>query len=378
MSGPVQKAVRGCMLAVVLVVFLLSGCTPQSVSSHKLVYIPILADASWLFADGAFISGVELAVEELNNAYAERGFVFKTEVIDDQASYEEGVKNAAQVAANPEVTAVLNLQNFDVTKTTADMLAEAGKVVFFPYGAYDSLFTRDNPFLFCGVPSFADLGEAMARYVLQMGYKRIAIYYNGVQSQEELVTALELSLLGSECKVVDYVSSIISPSQFTAIDARWRALGVEAVVIAQYGLDPAFKVLEIIRGANRELAVIGEPIFNRAIALAKYKDIAEGMVVPSTLVLEESERLAAFRKRYREKYGHEPDTWAVQGYDLVRLIADTSVQLDTTDPARLAEAFHAEEGYQGVGRLIRFEKGGALVVDVSKLPMLTCRDGQFL
>jgi hypothetical protein len=39
---------------------------------------------------------------------------------------------------------------------------------------------------------------------------------------------------------------------------------------------------------------------------------------------------------------------------------------------------HSEAGYQGVGRLIRFEQGGALQVDVDKLPMLTCRDGQFL
>jgi hypothetical protein len=30
-----------------------------------------------------------------------------------------------------------------------------------------------------------------------------------------------------------------------------------------------------------------------------------------------------------------------------------------------------------VGRRIQFERGGALVVDVDKLPMLTCRDGVF-
>ncbi len=375
---PVRKRGRCLVLALCLSALLLAGCTPQGDSGRRLLYIPILADASWLYADGAFISGVNLAVEELTREYAGAGLVIRTEVLDDQASYEEGVKNAAEVAANPEVTAVLNLQNFDVTKTTADMLAAAGKVVLFPYGAYDSLFTRDNPYLFCGVPSFADLGEAMAKYVQDAGLKRIAVYYNGVQSQEELVTAFELALFDSEAKVVDYVSSIISPSHFSTIDARWKALGVDGVVIAQYGLDPAFRVLEIIRQSNGEVAIIGEPIFNRANALAVYKDVAEGMVVPSTLVLEESERLEAFRERYRQKYGHEPDIWAVQGYDLVRLVVDTAVHLDTTDPARIAQGMHSEAGYQGVGRLIRFEQGGALQVDVDKLPMLTCRDGQFL
>ena len=116
-------------------------------------------------------------------------------------------------------------------------------------------------------------------------------------------------------------------------------------------------------------------IFNRANALAQYRDIAEGMVVPSTLVLEESERLAAFRERYRQKYGHDPDIWAVQGYDMVRMIADTAARLGTTDPARIAEALHEPAGYQGAGRLIQFEQGGALVVEVHKLPILVCRMG---
>jgi len=365
------------VLLLILPALLLAGCTQQKGNGQSLIYIPILADASWLFADGAFISGVNMAVEELNREYADRGIEVKAEVLDDAGGYEQGVKIAAQVAADPAVTAVLNLQNFDVSKTTADMLAAAGKVVLFPYGAYDSLFARGNPYLFCGVPSFANLGEAMAKYAMDAGYKRIAVYYNGLQSQEELVTAFELALMDSDAKVVDYVSSIISPSQFISINNRWQALGVEAVVMAQYGLDPAFRVLEIIREANSAVAVIGEPIFNRANALAVYKDIAEGMVVPSTLVLEESERLAAFRERYREKYGYEPDTWAVQGYDVVRLVVDTAARLGKVDPASIAEGLHDAAGYQGVGRLIKFQPGGALEVDITKLPMLTCRDGVF-
>lgn len=249
--------------------------------------------------------------------------------------------------------------------------------MLFPYGAYDSLFTQDNPYLFCGVPAFADLGEAMADYAKQKGYKRIAVYYNGLQSQEELVTAFELALLNSEAKVVDYISSITSSSQFDAIYSRWQALDVDCVVIAQYGLEPAFEVLEIIRARDPLLPILGEPIFNRANALAEHKAAAEGMVVPSTLVIEESEKLQSFRERYRQKYAQEADIWAVQGYDMMRLVVDTAIALETNNPAKLAKALHDEKGYWGVGRHIRFEKGGALVVDRSKLPMLTCRNGQF-
>ena len=93
--------------------------------------------------------------------------------------------------------------------------------------------------------------------------------------------------------------------------------------------------------------------------------------------IEESEKLESFKERYRSTYGREADIWAVQGYDLLRLIVDTAVELGTNDPAAIAEALHNQKGYRGVGRQITFERGGALVVDVAKLPILTCRDGSF-
>ncbi len=355
----------------------LTGCEPQDKASEKVIYVPVLADASWLLEDGSFMEGVEMAVEELNGEYGERGFVVKTAVIDDQARYELGVEKAMELAADPSVTAVLNLQNFDVSKTAADILARSKRPILFPYGAYDSLFTKGNNYLFCGVPSFSDLGQAMALYIKEHGFRRIAVYYNGVQSQNELVTAFELALMDSQAKIVDYVSSIVSSSHFTPIYNRWEALGVDAVVIAQYGLPEAFAVLEIIRERDQRLAVIGEPIFNRANVLAQHKEAAEGMVVPSTLVLEESSLLLDFQSRYSEKYGEEADTWAVQGYDMMRLVADNFVALENPEPSVLASTLHSEEGYQGAGRRIRFEPGGALVVDIAKLPMLTSRNGRF-
>lgn len=356
---------------------MLTSCKNEEKASGRELYIPILADAAWLTSDGAFINGVQLAVEELNNEYSGRGFIIKTAVIDDKAQYETGVEMATKVAEDRAATAVFNLQNFDVSKTTAGILAESGKLTLFPYGAYDSLFTRDNPYMFCGVPSFSDLGRAMADDAVKQGYKRIAVYHNGIQSQEELVTSFELALLNTGTKVIDYVPSIASENEFDSIYSRWQALGVDCVVISQYGLDRAFEVLKMLRSRDKAIAVIGEPIFNRANALAENKAISEGMAVPSTLVIEDSEKLIALKERYRQKYGKEADIWAVQGYDMMRLIVDTAVKLDTNDPAKIAEAMHDEKGYQGIGRHITFAKGGAMITDVKKLPILTCKDGRF-
>lgn len=365
-----------------LVLFMITmiGCHNSERIVNKEIYIPILADESWLLADGAFINGVNLAAEEFNEKNVITGYNVRTEILDDQALYEEGVEAAINLSKEEKFTAVFNLQNFNVSKTTADILSEKKHPVIFPYGAYDSIFLNNNPYLFCGVASFSDIGRAMANYAIESGYKRIAVYHNGLQSQEELVIAFELELLGSGAgaKVVDYVPSISSQSEFEEIYERWQAIGVDCIVISQYGLDEAFNVLNMIRNKDKDIAIIGEPIFNRANALHDNKEAAEGMIIPSTLVMEDSAELKAFKLRYKEKYQIEADIWAIQGYDMLSMLVDSVVNLDTKAYADIAEALHKEEGYQGVGRNIAYQNGGSMLVDYKELTMLVCRDGSFI
>ncbi|MBS7525364.1 ABC transporter substrate-binding protein [Fusibacter paucivorans] len=361
---------------ILLFVILLTGCAKQTASVSNEIYMPIIADASWLEADGAFLNGVHLAVETMTEKCAAEGYTIRVEIIDDGAVYERGVEAATELANDPAVTAVFNLQNFDVSKTTAGILSDGGKMTLFAYGAYDSLFEQNDPLLFCGVAAFSDLGKAMGQYAVSHGYNRIAVYHNGIQSQEELVTAFERSLLNTDTKVVDYVPQIASSGDFDQIDKRWTALGVDCVVISQYGLDEAFRVLDLIRSKQAERMVIGEPIFNRANALADFKTIAEGMVVPTTQVIENSQALEDFALRYQEVYGVAADSWAIQGYDMTSMIIETALQNHTTDSLTIAKALHAN-GYQGVGGNKTFLEGGALVVDIDALEMLTCHDGMF-
>jgi branched-chain amino acid transport system substrate-binding protein len=367
------------LLAIVLCivfVFVCTACRNEEETARREITVSILGDAEWLESDGTFINGVRLAEEDLNAEYSGSGFIIKTNVVDDSAQYITGVEEASRLADDPAVTAVLNLQDFDVSKITAGILTDGGKLTVFPYGAYDSLFAWNNGAVFCCVPSFSVLGSAMADYADSRGYKRIAVYHNGNQSQEDLAVAFELGLQDSDAKVVDYVPSIASQDDFDGIYARWRTLGVDCVVLTQYGTDRAFQVLKMLRSADPAIPVIGEPVFNSAGALAAYKQIAEGMAVPSALAMDDSGQLRDFQERYAQKYGTEADTWSVQGYDALRLIVDTALRLDTNDPAKIAQALHAN-GYQGIGQSFAFDEGGALITDAGRLPILICRDGVF-
>lgn len=375
-----EKTEMKKLIAVLLALILVSGmtgCQNVSTDNNKTIYIPVLGDAEWLHDDGAFYSGVQLAVEDCAKEYSSLGYNIKTSIIDDKASYDDGVAMAVKLGDDPQVTAVLNVQNFDVSKTTADILSSRNKVVLLPYGAYDELCTKSYKNVFCNIPSFADIGKAMALYAVKMGYRRIAVYHNGTSSQEELITAFELNLKNTKSKIIDYVPDISSQSNFDNIYKRWEALSFDSVIIAQYGLERAYEVLGLIRGRDSKIPIIGEPIFNRANYLSTHKKDAENIVVPSTLIINSGDKLNKFMKHYKEKYGKEADIWSVQGYDSVRLIVDTAVKNGTVSSEKIAKALHGEKGYEGIQGKISFDSGGALKVDAKKINMLICKNGSF-
>ena len=56
----------------------------------------------------------------------------------------------------------------------------------------------------------------------------------------------------------------------------------------------------------------------------------------------------AFLKRYRAKYGGEPDDMAALGYDSAKILADAIKRAGTTDGPALRDAIAATKDYQGV------------------------------
>jgi len=366
----------------VLIIFVftlgITGCRSVMEDNKKTIYIPVLGDASWLRNDGSFYNGVQLAVQDCVKEYSSLGYDVKTSIIDDKDSYDDGVADAIRLGNDSKVTAVLNVQNFDVSKTTIDILSSKNKIVLLPYGCYDELCTKGYKNVFCNVPSSADLGKAMALYAARMGYSRIAVYHNGTSAQENIATAFELNLKSTKSKIIDYVPNIASQNDFDSIYDRWNALSCDAVVITQYGLERAYQVLEMIRQKNSKIPIIGEPIFDRANYLSTYKKDAENIVIPSTLIIQPGNKLNEFLDHYRQKYGKEADIWSIQGYDSIRLIVDTAVKNKIVNNEEIAKIMHDEKGYVGVQGTIKFDAGGALKTDIKKLNMLICKNGNFV
>ena len=63
-----------------------------------------------------------------------------------------------------------------------------------------------------------------------------------------------------------------------------------------------------------------------------------------------------FAKKFREKYGADPDSEAACGYDSALVLADAIKRAGTTDGPKLRDALAATKDFQGVTGNITIDK----------------------
>jgi len=143
--------------------------------------------------------------------------------------------------------------------------------------------------------------------------------------------------------------------------AKIRAADAEGVLVGSYPPD----TVAILRQA-RELQ-LQQPLFFTTEAvqnpdvLRQAGDAANGAVY----ILAASPVGAApekFSKAYAAKFGHAPELFAAEGYDVVRLIADAIVAKGPSlDGASLRDFLHQVRDYAGASGTITFDKNGDVV-----------------
>lgn len=340
----------------------LAGCAEPE---QDTVTIAVIGNEADLYP--GYKDGTEKAAEDARSEYEESGLDIEYEFYSYDGSYEEGAAIVDMLAADESVTAVIGAVDMELNKTAAHVFDSAGKIFVVPFFLYDSVFD-DNHYstVFSMCNSGQTVGEILRRAAAETPARRWAVCAADRDFEQSEMNGFLQYTSNDGIGVVDCVNIYELEKNFDGIYSRWANLGVEGVVIFAEN-EEGFELLRQIKRRSPSMVCAGDTAFdNTDITLndAELTSAMSGFIMANEFIFnietdEEMDRYIKFAEEYTAETGEELDLWYIQGYDAVRMIADTAVNENTADPRRIAGALH-ESGYSGLFQDLSFSANGKL------------------
>jgi branched-chain amino acid transport system substrate-binding protein len=332
----------------ILVCFtIFSSCGDDSVAVFNNIggdeiHIGVVYPVALRDADTYFYRGIELAVEQINNAGGVLGRTLRTVVRDDENDAHIAMQ-IANTLYEQGITTVVGHWSTNVCYFLADVYQENRVVMITPAATGTNLFEYESHYIFRMGANHCIYAGAIARHMSEQNFSRVAIFYSDDEYGNDFALNIERALSQRNIMVIDRVTNI-SPASIDNIMARWGAFGCDAVVFAAL-MPEIIEPIQLIRGANREIPIFGSDNFDRR----DFADSLEGYMENIFKAAFNLDELCGdFLETFRAAYGHEPDIRAIAGYATVRLIADAMEATGTTNSTAIADFLSQLENHSTV------------------------------
>lgn len=353
------RIIIGIALCVSLVLGVsLVSCRTDGTEDIKIgVILPLTGSAAqW---GGPARDGILLAVDDVNAKGGIKGRKLSLEIEDDRCDPTTGVSAIQKILASRKPIAVSGAICSSVTLALAPV-AESNKIVLISPGSTSPLLTTAGDYVFRVIPTDALRGKVFAEYVYSQGHKKVSLLYinnDGGLGNKESFTENFQRLGGTIISVDAYPQdSRDMRAQLTKI----KQAKPDAVVVVSYPDDTPI----VLRQAQ-ELA-LGVPLYFQTEALDDLAVIqnAGNAAEGATYILPaKAEGTAAtdFASKYKQKYGRDPETFAAESYDTIRLMASILENSPEATPDALKAGLYKTQNYPGASGTITFDSNGDVI-----------------
>jgi branched-chain amino acid transport system substrate-binding protein len=308
-------------------------------------------------------TGAEMAVEEINHAGGIGGRSLALVVEDDRCSPADGVSafNTIMASAKPPV-AVLGAVCSGVTLALAP-LAESHKVVLISPASTSPKLTGAGDFIFRVVPSGSVRGKVFAEYLYHdRGLRKLAVMYINNEGGMGGSSAFKKRFTALGGTVVIEQSYTQGTTDLRAQLMKIKAANTEGVLVGSYPPDTVAMLQQAREiGLQQPLFFTTEAVQNPEV-LRQAGDAAEGatyiLAAPAA-----GEAVEKFTAAYEAKFGKEPELFAAEGYDVIRLIAEAiaGTTAESLSGSGIRDFLRRVRDYAAASGTITFDRNGDVI-----------------
>ncbi len=350
-----------------LLALLLGGCQNKVSGSFRGdVFVYVAVPLSGFQANGGqtVLGGVRLAAAEINRRGGLQGYRVVVRPLDDESDSDVAVSQVEAIrealAQGDQVLGVIGHLNSGQTLATLPLYDQMGLLVITPTASEQSLTQRGFQRFFRvnahdGVQAAVD-----ARFLVErMGAQRVAVIHNDTEYGRGLASSLEaeLSKLGAE--VVLRLEVAEGQSQYQEEVARIRQASPDAVFYAGYEIEAPYLRSALV-SAGLELPMLASDGAFLAATIDEALGAAEGMYVSAFAPSPENVADERWIEAYQAVEYRDPDTYSVNGYVAMQVLAEGVQAADSLEADAVAQALHEQPVKTLLGEL-RYDANGDLV-----------------
>jgi branched-chain amino acid transport system substrate-binding protein len=294
-------------------------------------------------------NGVQMALEEVNNAGGVLGKKIEVVVEDNQTKQGQTTTIVKKLISEDHVVALIG----DVASSKsleAAPIAQSSKVPQVATAATNPAVTQTGDYIFrvCFTDDFQAV--VIARFVLETLQKKKVAFMTDVK-QDYSVGLTKIAKEYFEKNGGDIVKEQSYSSEdkdFRAQLTAIKASNPDAIIVTGYYPEAALIAKQARQFGIKSVLVGGDgwdgssliPVGGSAVEGAYFSD--------HFAVSDTSPLVQNFVAAYKKKYNSTPDTFAALGYDAFKLLADAIKRAGGTDSAKLRDAIASTKDFPGV------------------------------
>lgn len=296
--------------------------------------------------------GVQVALDEINQAGGIKGRPLELDVLDDQSQPDVASSLGQRLMAQEDVPALLG-GSFGTTANALGALAQREEVPFITPTIWTLEEQREWNYVYFTLVNFEHVSDALLDCAESKGYKGIGLLrlsreYGQVGSQQlnELAPDHGIEIVAEE-------QGTDEDTDFTSQLTKLRSANPDALIV--WFANPAGAlILQNMRQLGLDLPVLA-PLSMATSALFDAGEAAEGVIVQAQLAAGEPlPRQTEFVEGYQDRFGEEPETFHAVGYDTVKILAAALEDVeDPNDRQQVQEALQ-QLSYEGAGTVAQY------------------------
>jgi branched-chain amino acid transport system substrate-binding protein len=320
----------------------------------------ILVGVAWPFAlnqDG-MDQGLLLAQEEIN-ARGLLGKRIRLLMRDDRMDREESRKITKEFARNPLMVAVIGYYD-DKFAVRASVILEERHLLHIVAGANNTYMTSHGfRYLIRSVLANGRIGHSLASMCVERGYQAFAIIAEEGAFGEDLADQTGRALDAMGARVVYQSLYVPGVADFRDIVNELKATGPDVMLFLGFEHESAM-FIRTARTMGLETPIVG------AFSDTPEMHAIAGQALEGTMFYEiydansPTPENRAFVARYRHRFGADPEPYAAQGYDALRILAKAVETTHSTNPLDLAYAIRYMDRWEGANGPYKFDSTGEM------------------